>query len=290
LGAILDIYRKFAGTDPIEQPMEIFPAAHYSMGGLWVDFEPGPDGGLRPGSPRNHATNIPGLYACGECDYAYHGANRLGANSLLSASYSGRVAGESVVSYLGGLGSGRAPLDSALVDQEVSRQRAINDRLMASDGSENPYRIHRDLGALMTAKVGVVRANPELEVALDELAELNGRMEHLSLRESSTWANQTLAMARQVKDMIALARVVTKSALERDECRGAHYKPEFKLPIPEGKFPGDPEFEAYRARWKANNDRWLKTTIAEHSATGPEISYQAVDTSVYPPTEPRDYR
>jgi len=107
LGAILSIYRKFAGTDPIAEPMQIFPAAHYAMGGLWVDFEHDPaGGGIRPGSPRNHATSIPGLYACGECDYAYHGANRLGANSLLSASYSGRVAGEAVLSHLAGVERG----------------------------------------------------------------------------------------------------------------------------------------------------------------------------------------
>ena len=291
LGAILEIYRKFAGQDPLAEPMEIFPAAHYAMGGLWVDYEKDPaTGGMTPGSPRNHATNIPGLYACGECDYAYHGANRLGANSLLSASYSGRVAGESVVSYLQGLGHGRPDLPARETESEVARQRAINTRLMAGDGGENPYRIHRDLGELMTNKVGVVRANPELTVALDELDELDDRCGRLSLGESSAWANQTLAFARQVKDMIALARVVAQSALARDECRGAHYKPEFKLPIPEGRFAGDPEFEEYRARWKANNERWLKTTIAEHTEAGPRISYQAVDTSVLPPVEPRDYR
>jgi succinate dehydrogenase flavoprotein subunit len=291
LGAILEIYRKFAGIDPLDEPMEIFPAAHYAMGGLWVDFEKDEGtGGMRPGSPRNHATSIPGLYACGECDHGYHGANRLGGNSLLSASYSGRVAGDAVVSYLTGLSEDRAGLPDATAAAEVARQQEINARLMHCDGGENPYRIHTDLGALMTAKVGVVRANPELESALDELDELDQRWERLSLGESSTWANQTLAFARQVRDMIALARVVTKGALQRDECRGAHHKPEFKLPIPEGKFPGDPEFEDYRKRWKANNDAWLKTSIAECVEGRPRISYQAVDTSVYPPTEPRDYR
>ena len=290
LGAILEIYRKFAGADPLDEPMEIFPAAHYAMGGLWVDFEKDEaTGGMKAGSPRNHATNIPGLFACGECDYAYHGANRLGANSLLSASYSGRVAGESVVSYLAGLAEGRPPLNGAAAD-EVAHQESINARLMGSGGGENPYRIHTDLGALMTARVGVVRANPELEVALEELDELERRCDHLSLGETSTWANQTLAFARQVKDMIVLARVLTKGALERNECRGAHYKSEFKLPIPEGKFPGDPEFEDFRARWKANNAQWLKTTVAEHTQDGPRISYQEVDLGVYPPTEPRDYR
>ena len=83
LGGILSIYEKFQGVDPRDVPMKIFPAVHYSMGGLWVDYERTADGGLRSGSPRNQQTNIPGLYAIGECDYQYHGANRLGANSLL---------------------------------------------------------------------------------------------------------------------------------------------------------------------------------------------------------------
>jgi len=97
LHAILEIYRKFQGVDPVKNPMIISPCMHYSMGGLWVDFErDDTTGGMKADSPRNHATSIPGLYACGECDYQYHGANRLGANSLLSASYSGRVAGESM--------------------------------------------------------------------------------------------------------------------------------------------------------------------------------------------------
>jgi succinate dehydrogenase / fumarate reductase flavoprotein subunit len=290
LGAILEIYRKFAGVDPMTEPMEIFPAAHYGMGGLWVDFERSADGGIQPGSPRNHATNIPGLYACGECDYAYHGANRLGANSLLSASYSGRVAGEAVVSYLKGLAVGRASLTRDAVEAEIDRQQAINAELMRAEGPDNPYRIQKDLGSLMTAKVGVVRSNPELETALGDLEILYERLGNASLGESSTWANQSLAFARQLRDMIELARVVTRGALARDECRGAHYKPAFQIQIPEGKFAGDPEFEAYRARWHANNAQWLKTTIAEHTPDGPRLSYQEVDLTVYPPTEPRDYR
>ena len=291
LGAILEIYRKFAGQDPLAEPMEIFPAAHYAMGGLWVDYEKDPTtGGMKTGSPRNHATNIPGLYACGECDYAYHGANRLGANSLLSASFSGRVAGESVVSYLNGLDTETPALQGRQNELELARQRAINVRLMRSDGGENPYHLHRALGALMTTKVGVVRSNPELEVALEELDELDQRWTRLTLGESSTWANQSLAFAREVKDMITLARVVTKGALERDECRGAHYKPQFQLSMPKGKFSGDPEFEEYRTHWRANNERWLKSTIAEHGEDGPRIHYQSVDTSLVPPIEPRDYR
>ena len=108
--------------------------------------------------------------------------------------------------------------------------------------------------------------------------------------EGSAWANQTLSMARQIHDMIVLAQAILRGARERDECRGAHYKPEFELKIPEGKFPGDPEFEEYRRKWKENNDNWLKTTIAEHAPDGPKISYEDVDTTVVPPEQPRDYR
>ncbi len=291
LHAILNIYRKFHGSDPITEPMEIFPAAHYAMGGLWVDFEKNPaTGGLRCASPRNHATNIPGLYACGECDYGYHGANRLGANSLLSASFSGRAAGEAVVSYLRGLEQGADTVANSIFSSEVKRQQETNRSLLQAEGSENPYHLHRALGELMTTKVGVVRENRELDAAFGELQELEARSGCIGLGESSNWANQTLVYARQVQDMIRLAQVVTRSARERDECRGAHFKPEFELQIPADKFPGDPEFEAYREDWKHRNERWLKTTLAEHQPGGPKISFETVDTSVLPPEEPRDYR
>ncbi len=289
LGSILDIYRKFAGADPLDEPMQIFPSAHYAMGGLWVNFERDlTGGGVVAGSPRNHATNIPGLYACGECDYAYHGANRLGANSLLSASYSGRVAGEAVASFLKGLGPRAGTEIQATA--EVARQEAINRRLMASSGDQNPYALHEELGELMTTKVGVVRDNAELDAADAQLQDLLERFDRLNLGESSTWANQTLAHARQVYDMAQLARVMARGARARDECRGAHHKPEFALPLPAGKRPGDPEYAAFVERWKANNDRWLKTTLAAHTAAGPAISFVEVDTSVLTPKQPRDYR
>ena len=108
LGGILEIYEKFQGVDPRETPMKIFPAVHYSMGGLWVDYERTAAGGLRLGSPRNQVTNIPGLYAIGECDYQYHGANRLGANSLLSCIFSGLITAPGIAAWLKSLPGGAA--------------------------------------------------------------------------------------------------------------------------------------------------------------------------------------
>src|SRR4029078_10306718 len=98
LAGILEIYEKFAGVDPYKNPMKVFPAVHYSMGGLWVDFERNAAGSLVVDSPRNQSTNIPGLYASGEVDYQYHGANRLGANSLLSCICAGSVNGPALAS------------------------------------------------------------------------------------------------------------------------------------------------------------------------------------------------
>ncbi len=289
LHAILEIYRKFQGVDPVTHPMIISPCMHYSMGGLWVDFERDEaTGGMKASSPRNHATSIPGLYACGECDYQYHGANRLGANSLLSASYSGRVAGEAMAAYCQGIRNEEPA--ASLLDAELGRQREINEGFLKADGPENPFTIHRELGEVMLGKVNAVRDNAELDAAVAEIKALQERFEKISLGEAGSWANQSLSNVRQIHEMLVLGEVIARSARERDECRGAHYKPEFELPIPEGKFPGDPEFEAYRETWKRNNDQWLKTTLAEHTPEGPKISYEEVDISVLPPEKPRDYR
>ncbi len=289
LHAIMEIYQKFQGVDPIKNPMMIYPAPHYSMGGLWVDYEKDPGtGGIKHQSPRNHATNLPGLYACGECDYAYHGANRLGANSLLSTAFSGRIAGAAVAAYVQGRED--TDPDPARLAAECKLQEDINGRILRSDGGENVYRLHRELAEIMSAKVNVVRDNHGLDQALVELKTLEERFKRITPGESSTWNNQTLPYARQVHEMIVLGQVITKSARERDECRGSHFKPDFELKVPEDKYPGDAEYDAYVAAWTNGNERWLKTTIAEFDPEGPRISYEPVDTSVLPPEEPRDYR
>lgn len=108
LGGIIEIYEKFMGDDPRKIPMKIFPAVHYSMGGIWVDY--------------NQMTNIPGLFAAGECDYQYHGANRLGANSLLSSIYGGMVAGPKAIEYINGLDKTIEDIPSSVFDNEQKKQ------------------------------------------------------------------------------------------------------------------------------------------------------------------------
>ena len=292
LGGILEMYKIFSGEDPYTRPLKVYPSMHYSMGGLYVGFEKDDKtGAMKSGSPKNHATSIPGLWACGECDHAYHGANRLGANSLLSASFSGRVAGEAVVAHLKGRKNKSAEeVPSSACEAEVKRQEQINSKLVSGDGKENPFTLHRELGELMQELVFVERDNAGLDKALDGIRKLKERFENVSLDDRSSKANQSLSWARQIHDMIVLAEVITKGARMRDECRGSHYKAEFELKVPEGKFAGDPEYEEYRAKWKQNNETWLKTTVASFSADGPKIEYAPVDLSVMPPTAPRDYR
>ncbi len=290
LGGILDMYRTFVGEDPCVTPMRIFPATHYSMGGLWVGYEKDEQtSGMARVSPKNHATSIPGLYACGECDFAYHGANRLGANSMLSASFSGRVAGNAAVAHVK-TGHSNGELPESKLEAERKRQEEINKGIISSDSGENPFALHRELGELMREHVFVERSNEGLDKALNGIAKLKERAARVSLDDRSGWANQSLSWARQAQDMIVLAEVITKSARLRDECRGSHYKAEFELKIPEGKFEGDPEYEEYKAKWKANNEKWLKHTVATHSEDGPQISYAPVDLSLLPPEKPRDYR
>ena len=146
LGGIIEIYEKFMGDDPRKIPMKIFPAVHYSMGGMWVDY--------------NQMTNIPGLFAAGECDYQYHGANRLGANSLLSAIYGGMVAGPKAVEYIKGLKKHRLKMSlHRIMISEKKRQTDKYESLLKMDGTENAYVLHKELGEWMTNNMTVVRYN-----------------------------------------------------------------------------------------------------------------------------------
>ena len=291
LGGILDMYATFSGGDPYTAPMEIFPSTHYAMGGVLVDYEKdGQTGGMAKVHPKNHATTIPGFYACGECDSGYHGANRLGANSLLSATFSGMVAGAATVAYAKNLAKSAKDLPDGPFTNETTRQEVVNKDLLSPSGNENPFTLHQELGELMQEHVFVERDNAGLDKALAGIKELKDRSRKIRLDDSGNWSNQSLSWARQVQDMIVLAEVIAKGARLRDECRGSHYKAEFELKIPEGKFEGDPEYAEYKAKWKANNQKWMKLTVATHTEDGPQIDYQPFDTSVLAPEKPRDYR
>ncbi|MCK6455386.1 MAG: succinate dehydrogenase flavoprotein subunit [Phycisphaerae bacterium] len=290
LGGILEIYEKFCGVDPLDVPMKIFPAVHYSMGGLWVDYvKDEKTGGLVPGHPRTQMTNIPGLYAIGEADYQYHGANRLGANSLLSCIFAGLIVGPAIESYFKSLKKPAADCSAELFAKAERKHRDEADALVARSGNQNPYQIHTELGQIMTRNCTVIRENDDLRATLSKLDELSERYGRAPLADSGEWANQNFGFTRALGDMLILARVIAQGALLRDECRGAHYKPQFDIP---GLDPDKGDLKRQAIAWceafKARNEKWLKTTIAEHTPAGPRFSTEPVDTSLIP-VRPRTY-
>ena len=249
LGGILEIYEKFVGDDPRKVPMRIAPSVHYSMGGLWVDVD--------------QSTNIPGLFAAGECDYSQHGANRLGANSAV---YAGMAAGPTAAAWIRRTDT---KATEGLYDQVVQAEQAAYEAIRAMDGSVNPYELYQQMADVMTRNVTVVRYNDKLAETLQTLETLARDYERIGVDDKSTWNNTTTVFVRELKSMIDLAKVITAGALARDESRGSHYKPEF------------PE---------RDDEAWLKTTLAAYDPAldGPRLSYEEVDLSLIEPRK-RDY-
>ena len=272
--------------------MKIFPAVHYAMGGLWSDYERTAEGGLQMGSPKNQMTNIPNLYAIGEVDYHYHGGNRLGANSLLSCIFSGLYMAPGVETLLNNIDPGQSAEDQpqSLYDAAIDAQQQRHKAMLKEDGGENPYLIHQELGDVMTKAATVVRNNADIEKAYGTVSDLTKRAAKCSLSDTGNWTNQNVMFTKALQDMFPLAKTILKGALQRDECRGAHYKPEFEMPGLDAKEPGEKrkQAEVWCDKFEKNLDKFLKSTIAVCKDGEPELSYEAVDTSLIPP-RPRLY-
>lgn len=253
LGSIVSLYQKFYGEDPRKVPMKIFPSVHYTMGGIHTDDR--------------HQTALPGCFAAGECDYMYHGANRLGANSLLSALYSGRVAGPEGKKYAETARKLSKKQEERLVSKAIAKEKIKYEALRQMKGTENPFALYRELGEIMTENVGIIRKNDKLRLADKQLQDVLKRYENIGISDDSTHWNQSLLFVRRLKNMIHLARAITLSALERNESRGAHYKEEFL---------------------QRDDENFLKTTVATFQNGEPVIHYEAVDLSLVDPVK-RDY-
>ncbi len=252
LEGILEIYQKFVGDDPRDVPMKIFPGMHYTMGGLWVDYR--------------QQTNLPGVFAAGECEYQYHGANRLGANSLVSCIFGGFIAGPNAMKYAKNL---PAAASNGYFEAERKRQEEMNSGLMNNQGTENPFRLWRELGELMTRYCTVIRYSKACHEADAKIVELLERMKDVNLSDRTQWANTSVLFTRQLYNMMQLARVVAQGAAMRDESRGAHYKPDFP---------------------QRDDKNWLKTTKASFApdADEPRFEFEPIDVSLVPP-RPRHY-
>lgn len=265
--SVLDIYRKFTGEDPHKVPMKIFPAVHYSMGGAWVDWPAAddPDRWTR----YRQMTNIPGCFNVGESDFQYHGANRLGANSLLSCIFGGLTAGVEVPRYLDSLEDSYGNLPARIYADALTLEENLKHALMTRDGNENVHMLHDELSDVMIRNVTVKRNNADLKKTLQEIQKIRERYAHIHLDDHGSGVNQTYVFANQFGPMLEMALVMTKGAMLRDEFRGAHYKPDFP---------------------KRNDEDWLKTTIATYDPVNgePHISYVPVDLRYLKP-QLRDY-
>lgn len=254
LASVLDIYKKFTGDDPHKVPMKIFPAVHYSMGGAWVDWPAAddPDRWTR----YRQMTNIAGCFNVGESDFQYHGANRLGANSLLSCIFGGLIVGMEVPRYLDDLKKFHRDFPDSMFTEALSLEEESQKEILARNGDENIYKLHDELANWMVLNVTVVRNNHDLKKTIDAIKEIRERMYFITLDDQSLTLNQSLVFASQFAAMIEIALVIAKGALLRNEFRGAHFKPEF------------PE---------RNDPEWLKTTVAKYQREEPEIFYKSVD-------------
>jgi succinate dehydrogenase / fumarate reductase flavoprotein subunit len=277
LGGILEIYEKFVGEDPRDVPMKVFPGMHYSMGGLWVDFaKDEATGRLDESSLRNQATSVPGLYAGGEVDFSIHGANRLGANSLVSCLYAGRIGGPAMVRYAREKAA-RLPAADGAYPAAKKRWEEEFAKIAGMGGPENAHVIAEEMGDWMTDNVTVVRENGRLAATETRLQELSERWGRIGLSDRSPYGNREISFVNQLRNMLVIARVMTRGALLRDESRGAHYKVRdlARGVTEENAMPRD-------------DANFLKTTLAEHTPDGPKITYRPVDTSLIKP-RPRKY-
>jgi succinate dehydrogenase / fumarate reductase flavoprotein subunit len=265
LAGILEIYEKFTGEDPRKGPMKIFPAVHYSMGGLYTSYTPKEDSkGLVKGAPGNMMTNVKGLYAFGEVNYQYHGGTRLGANALLNCIFDGIFNGLSVANYVRDEAAPVSQSPESLYQSVVDAEQAKVDRLIRSDGPENAYHIHRELGDELTDACTVIREEQRMLQAHEKLQQLKARYEKVRLTDTGMWTNQYLSYTRALGDMLLYGELILEAAIRRKESRGSHYRPDY------------PE---------RNDEEFLRTTLVKFDPAARKhlIEYEEVPQPLVPP-------
>ena len=263
-GNLFEMYLDATGEDPYEVPMRIAPGAHFTMGGLWVDFD--------------HMSTIPGLFVGGEASHNYHGANRLGANSLLSASVDGWFTLPlSVPNYVAGLVGRPLPADDdPAVARTVDQARARVEAILAVGGRRRPVSFHRELGEILYAGCGVSRNESGLRRALEAVGELRTAFwSDVRVVGAAGRLNQELEKALRVADFLELAEIMVLDALDRRESAGAHFREEFSTP--------QGEAERNDASWCATT-AWHTLPDGGHVRRLEPLSFTEV------PMQVRDYR
>ncbi|MEY2996312.1 MAG: succinate dehydrogenase flavoprotein subunit, partial [Actinomycetota bacterium] len=249
-GNLFEMYERIAGENPYDVPMRIYPASHYTMGGLWVDYE--------------LMTTIPGLYAAGEANFSDHGANRLGASALMQ----GLADGYFVLPYT--IGNYLAPMlnkpipgtdhDAFKVAEQAARERFQG--YLDIGGTRSPDWFHRELGKIIWDYCGMERTQQGLEKALSELPALYEEFKKdLRVTGDGTSLNQTLEKAGRVDDFFQLGMLMCRDALERNESCGGHFRAEYQTD--DGEALRDDENFAHVAAWEWTGDPTKSTRHTE---------------------------
>ncbi|MEM6845926.1 MAG: fumarate reductase/succinate dehydrogenase flavoprotein subunit [Bacteroidota bacterium] len=235
-GNLFEMYEKITGEDPYQVPMMIYPAVHYTMGGLWVDY--------------NLMTTVPGLYSIGECNFSDHGANRLGASALMQ----GLADGYFVIPYTIGDYLANQPYQKVPASHEAFKEAetGVKDRLnkiISINGSQTVDEIHKKLGRVMWDKCGMSRTAEGLKEARGEIKKIKDEFwNDVKVIGTSEELNQTLEKASRVADFIELGALMVEDALNRDESCGGHFREEYQTP--EGEALRDDENFSYVAAWE----------------------------------------
>ncbi len=240
-GNLFDMYERITGENPYQQPMRIFPAPHYTMGGLWVDYE--------------LQTTIPGLFAIGEANFSDHGANRLGASALMQGLSDGYfVLPYTIGNYLAPkLGDQPVPVDDpSFVDTEIAAKENIN-RYLAVKGTRSVDWFHRELGKIMWDYCGMERNRPGLEKALSEIPALRAEFESdVRVLGSAHTLNQSVEKVNRVADFFELGQLMCQDALMREESCGGHFREEHQTA--EGEALRDDDNFAFVGAWEYTGD------------------------------------
>ncbi|HKL26525.1 MAG TPA: fumarate reductase/succinate dehydrogenase flavoprotein subunit [Desulfuromonadales bacterium] len=235
-GNLFEMYEKITDEDGYERPMRIYPAPHYAMGGLWVDY--------------NCMSNIPGLFVLGEANFSVHGANRLGASALMQGLADGYfVIPYTIGGYLAQTKPGAVTDENPEFKKSADEVRGELDKLLSINGSKTPSQLHRKLGSLMWDNVGMARSEESLKETLQKIPEIREEFwNDVKVAGSGEDFNQQLEMAWRLADFLEFAEVLVHDALDREESCGGHFRVEHQTE--DGEATRDDENYAYVAAWE----------------------------------------
>jgi len=235
-GNLFDMYEQITGENPYKTPMRIYPAVHYTMGGLWVDY--------------NLMTSIPGCYALGEANFSDHGANRLGASALMQGLADGYfVIPYTVGDYLAGLGTKPVDAKHPAFKEAEDKVKEATQKLLSINGTKTVTHYHRELGKIMWEYCGMARTAEGLSKAKGLVRELRDDFwKNVKVTGTGEELNQNLEKAGRVADFLELGELMIEDALQRNESCGGHFRVEYQTDENEAK--RDDEHFAYVAAWQ----------------------------------------